>query len=146
MRQGYVFTCVCDSVHREGWYPSMHCRWYPSIPCRQSPWGVGGWGLGGWGVVSQHALQVSRPTPRGEVEGSGLGGLQAHTQGASPGPHSVGVSEHALRQTPPRRLLLWVVRILLECILVFFYRCRIFIEHSSMIPSEAISLSAFVPI
>ena len=50
------------------------------------------------GVVSQYALQVSRPTPRGEVEGSGglgvsrptprgklrvwLGvGLQAHTQG-----------------------------------------------------------------
>ena len=27
------------------------------------------------GVVSQHALQVSRPTPRGEVEGSGQGGL-----------------------------------------------------------------------
>ena len=24
---------------------------------------------------------VSRPTPRGEVEGSGLGGLQAHTWG-----------------------------------------------------------------
>ena len=51
------------------------------------------------GVVSQHALQVSRPTPRGEVEGSGLGeGLQAHTQGgswgvwpgASPGPHPGG--------------------------------------------------------
>ena len=54
--------------------------------------------------VSQHALQVSRPTPRGEVEGSGL----------------VGVSQHALRQTPPnRRLLLRAVRILLECILVF---------------------------
>ena len=57
------------------------------MPCR-SPGGV---------CVSQHALQVSRPTPRGslrglaggvsrpttrgEVEGSGLGGLQAHTQG-----------------------------------------------------------------
>ena len=35
------------------------------------------------GVVSQHALQVSRPTPRGEVEGSGQGGLQAYTQGES---------------------------------------------------------------
>ena len=54
-------------------------------------------------VVSQHALQVSRgglqahtqggklrglarasrPTPSGEVEGSGHGGLQAHTQGGS---------------------------------------------------------------
>ena len=106
--QGYVFTSVCDSVHRGR-------------------------------VVSQHALQqgggipaciacgipaclaavgVSRPTPRGEVEGSGLGG--------SPGPHpreklrgggvsrptpgrgevsrpTPGgcVSQHALRQTPP---------------------------------------------
>ena len=32
-------------------------------------------------MVSQHDLQVSRSTPKGEVEGSGLGGLQAHTQG-----------------------------------------------------------------
>ena len=49
-----------------------------------------------WGVVSQHALQVSRPTPRGCV------------------------SQHALRQTHPRgrRLLLRALRILLECILV----------------------------
>ena len=39
-------------------------------------------------MVSQHALQVSRPTPRGEVEGSGLGG--------SPGPHPGGFS----RPTP----------------------------------------------
>ena len=36
-----------------------------------------------WGVVSQQALQVSRPTPRGTVEGSDWGGLQAHTQGGS---------------------------------------------------------------
>ena len=44
------------------------------------------------------ALQAPRPTPRGEVEGSGLGGspgphpgdLQAHTQGGSPGPHPGG--------------------------------------------------------
>ena len=71
----------------------------------------------GEGVVSQHALQVSRPTPRWEVEGSSWegspgshpegkltwGGLQAHTQG-SPGPHPgvcVCVSQHALRQTTP---------------------------------------------
>ena len=40
-------------------------------------------GMGG--VVSQHALQVSRPTPRGYL-GPHLGG---------------GVSQHALRQTPP---------------------------------------------
>ena len=59
-------------------------------------------------VVSQHALQVSRPTPRGEVEGSGLGG------GVSPAPHpggklrglqaqTWGVSQHALKQTPPQQ-------------------------------------------
>ena len=66
--------------------------------------------------VSQHALQVSRPTPKREAEGSGWGGLQAHTQGGlqdhtqgvsratpggSPGPHPGDVSQHALRQTPP---------------------------------------------
>ena len=77
-----------------GGYPSMHCRWYPSMPCRSRG-----------GVLSQHALQVSRPTPMREVEGSGQGGLQAHTQGGSwgdwpggsPGPHpGKGVS----RPTP----------------------------------------------
>ena len=89
----------------------------------------------GRGVVSQHALQVSSPTPRGGgVEGSGLGGLQTHTQGGSwgvwpggspglhPGgsqAHTQGVSQHALKQTPPRRqLLLQAVRILLKRILV----------------------------
>ena len=40
--QGYVFTCVCDSVHRQGWYPSMPCSrspggFYPSMPCRLYP-------------------------------------------------------------------------------------------------------------
>ena len=39
-------------------------------------------GLQGVGVVSQYALQVSRPTPRGEVEGSGRGG--AHPGGCIP--------------------------------------------------------------
>ena len=57
-------------------------------------------------MVSKHALKVSRPTPKGEVEGSGPGGssgphpeggcLQAHTWGGSPGPHLGGVS----RPTP----------------------------------------------
>ena len=48
--QGYVFTRVCDSVHRGGCYPSMHCRWYPSMPCTRSPGGclfLGGLLLGG---------------------------------------------------------------------------------------------------
>ena len=43
--QGYVFTRVCDSVHREC-YPSMHCRWYPSMPCRRSRGGVPALGMG----------------------------------------------------------------------------------------------------
>ena len=80
---------VRHSVHT-GRYPSMPFRWYPSMPCR-SP----------GGVVSQHALQVSMPTPRGSLRGLAWGrGLQAHTQGevegsglgGSPGPHLGGVS------------------------------------------------------
>ena len=48
------------------------------------------------------------------------GGLQAHTQGGLH-VHMGGVSQHALRQSPLHSwwLLLWAVRILLECILVF---------------------------
>ena len=71
--QGYVFTRVCDSVHRGGvlsqhalqvvsqhalqqvsrggCYPSMHCRWYPSMPCSRSLGGAcsqGGCGLLLW--------------------------------------------------------------------------------------------------
>ena len=73
-------------------------------------------------MVSQHALQVPRPTPRGKVEASGRGGgLQAHTRGGevegsglggvsrptprgevegsgwkgvSPGPHPGGLQAH----------------------------------------------------
>ena len=46
-------------------------------------------------VVSQHALQVSRSTPRGEVEGSGLGGgLQAHTQWEVEGSGRGGLQAH----------------------------------------------------
>ena len=63
----------CVSVHGGVCYPSMHCRWYPSMPCSRSLMG---------GVVSQHALQVSRPTPKEEVEGDLAGG--------SPGPHPRG--------------------------------------------------------
>ena len=50
-------------------------------------------------MVSQHALQVSRPTPKGGVEGSGLGEspgphpggkLRGLAWGRSPGPHPGG--------------------------------------------------------
>ena len=63
------------------------------MPCSRS------WG-GGVLVVSQHALQVSRPTPRGEVEGDLAGGgspgpyprgkLRGSGQGGSPGSHPRG--------------------------------------------------------
>ena len=130
--QGYVFTHVCDCV-QGGWYPSMHYRWYPSMPCSSSPGGV--WypsmpcrfpGPHPEGKFRGLARGVSRPTPGGS-RSTPKGGLQAHTQGVSPGPHLGGVSQHALRQTPPpsRRLLLRAVRILLECILVsiFLFSC-----------------------
>ena len=73
------FMSVCLSTGG-WWYPSMPCRWYPSMPCR-SP--------GGW--VSQHALQVSRPTPRGKVEGSGRGVSRPTPSGVSR-PSPVGFS------------------------------------------------------
>ena len=66
--EGYVFTRECP-LGGGWWYPSMPCKWYPSIPCR-SP---------GLGVVSHHALQVSRPTPRGEREESVWGGVSRPT-------------------------------------------------------------------
>ena len=53
-------------------------------------------------MVSQHALQVSRPTPRGKVEGSGRGG-------GSPCPHQGGrlrcvcVCVPACTEAPPRQ-------------------------------------------
>ena len=90
-------------------------------------------------MVSQHALQVSRPTPRREVErsgqggwgysrptpsrkveGFGQGGLQAHTREVSrPTPEGVYIPACTEADpSPSRRLLLRAVRILLECILV----------------------------
>ena len=72
--------------------------------------------------------EVSRPRPGGGDGGGLLGGV-SRPRGClpkgvprprgCPGPGLGGVSQHALRQTPPsRRLLLRTVRILLECILV----------------------------
>ena len=78
---------------------------------------------GGWGVWPGG---MSRPRPRGEVGGClGPDSVQSHTRGSRPRPR--GVSQHALRQTfPPhsRQLLLWAVRILLECILVLSINLR----------------------
>ena len=95
--QGYVFTRVCDSVHRGGGIPACIAGGIPA--CLAAGFQVGG-------------------IP------ACLAGLQAHTQGVSSGPHPGGspgthwgVSQHALRLTPPQ-LLLRAVHILLECILV----------------------------
>ena len=63
----------------EGWYPSMPCRFPGPQPGRIVEWS-------GWGV--------SRPTPKGEVVGSALGGVQAHTWGGCPVPHLGEVQAH----------------------------------------------------
>ena len=69
---------------------------------------------------SVHREGSPGPHPRGKLRGLTGGGLQAHTRGGLSRPRPGGVSQHALRQTPPsRRLLLQAVRILLECILVY---------------------------
>ena len=84
----------CVSVHTGGgWYPSMHCRWYPSMPCSRSPgrWGGipaclagfevhtrgGSWGGSGRGV--------SRPIPKGEVEGDLASWVSRPTSRGVPG-------------------------------------------------------------
>ena len=134
--EGYVFARVCQSFCSgggEGGVPACSAGGIPAYLA----------GLGG--VVSQHALQVSRPSPRREVEGSGWGGspgphprgklrglawggLQAHTQGDLQAHTLGGLQAHTQggvpacteADTPPpsRRLLPQVLRILLECILV----------------------------
>ena len=74
-----------------GWYPSMHCRWYPSMPCSRCPEGSPG------------------PHPGGSPGPHPVGGvLQAHTHR--------GIPACTEADTPPGRLLLRMVRILLECI------------------------------
>ena len=75
-------------------------------------------------MVSQHALQVSR-----EVEGSGLGDLQTHTQGGLQ-VHVQGVCIPASTEADP----LWAVCILLERILVTF--CDHFIYRNIMKSGE----------
>ena len=74
------------------------------------------------GVVSQHALQVSRSTSRGEVEGDLAGGVSRPTPGEG-APLWRGTSfwgEGVVWRPLPTsgRLLLRTLRILLECILV----------------------------
>ena len=118
LRMLCFYTCL-SFCQQGGGYPSINCRWYPSMPCSRS-----------WGV--------SRSTPKGEVEGDLV---QAQSQGRSWGRSVWGLAAlgglpalggtccrgvPALRgvwRPPPWQLLLWAVRILLECILVKFNCC-----------------------
>ena len=88
LEQGYVFTRVCHSVHKGGWYPSMPCT-------SPSPHPGGLRGL---------AREDSRPTPEGSP-GPHPGGISRPTLGGGvfrpTYGEGVSVSEHALRQTPP---------------------------------------------
>ena len=109
--EGYVFTRVCDSVHKGGGcYPSMHCRWYPSMPCSRSPGG----GMSASGGVPALGRCLFWG---GACSGAGclLQGC-ACFGGAMKTPHK------------SRWLLLRTVRILLECILVIikvYYKTHI---------------------
>ena len=67
--QGNIFAPVCHSVHRG--VVSQHALQVGGSPGPHPGGKLGGLARGG----------VSRPTPRREVEGSGQGGLQAHTHG-----------------------------------------------------------------
>ena len=125
MRKGNVFTSVCQEFCSGGeMYTSKQTdtprqtatpRWgkimfYTCLRFYSEGGGIPAC-LAGYQAHSQGELEglrgLARSTPRGEVEGSGWGGLQAHTQGSPrptpwgvPGPHQGGVSQHALRQTP----------------------------------------------
>ena len=83
----------------------MPCRSpgpHPGEKLRGLAWG-GSPGPHPGGKLRSLTWGASRPTPRGEVQGSGLGGLQAHTWGVSRHKLGGGVSQHALRQTPPQQ-------------------------------------------
>ena len=58
------------------------------------------------------------PHPRGSLRGLAAGSLEAHTRG--------GVSQHALRQTPPADSYCYI---LLECILVINCSHQMFFTH-----------------
>ena len=84
--QGYVFTHVCDSVHRGGGIPACIAG---SIPACLAA------GLQGGNIPA--CIAGFQAHSQGEVEGSGQVGSQAHTWrvsrpiGGSPGPHLGGV-------------------------------------------------------
>ena len=94
----FIFTARKQSLRRLCFYmcPSVHGGGGQHGIAACLAGGIPACLAGLWGGVSQHALQVSRPTPKGELEGSGQGRVSRPTPG--------GVSKHALRQTPPAHL------------------------------------------
>ena len=104
----------CVSVHGGGWYPSMPCRWYPSMPCSRS--------LGGGGCAIPACIAGGTPACLATSLQGGVCSWGVCSWGdLLPGGL---VSQHALRQTPPRerRLLLRRVGIPLKCILVLDWK------------------------
>ena len=85
---GGIPACLAAALGQGG-------RWYPSMPCRFP-------GPHPRGKFRGLAGGVSRSTSKGEVQGSGWGGLQVHTwgrvsrptPGGSPGPHPGGLQAH----------------------------------------------------
>ena len=67
----FLHLAVSHSVHRRGGGVSQHAFQVVSQHALQQVSRVG--------VVFQYALQVSRPSPRGEVEGSGQEGVTRPT-------------------------------------------------------------------
>ena len=123
---GAIPACLAAGLQEGGGYSSMPCRFPGPHPRGKFR-----------GICPGEGEGISRPTPKGKVEGDQV---QAHSQGGSEGDpvqaHSQGGSWRGSAQgglpglggppgpreveTPPsRRLLLRTVRILLECILVY---------------------------
>ena len=97
-----MFLHVSVILFTGGCYPSMHCRWYPSMPCNRGcaiPACIAG------GIPA--CLAVGGAIPACLAAGGLLpGGCLLWGVWRPPG---------------SRQLLLWMVRILLECILVFIF-------------------------
>ena len=78
--------------------------------------GGSGWGYPGSHLGGQDHTWGSRPTPGAQVHTRGYPGPHLGGSGPDPG----GCIPACTEANPPRQLLLWAVRILLECILVSY--------------------------
>ena len=103
--QGNIFAPVCHAVHRGG------CL----VPGGSAPGGV----PVPRGLLLGDAWSRGGSTPGGGACSQGVPGLGDLLPGGVPGPGGRGLLRGCLVETP-RRVLLRAVRILLECIPVFF--------------------------